>query len=158
MAESYANSIGEVSVERSSFGIAEDDPFLEAEKQWYDLEFDTGSPEFQVGPGMAKVRSMVRDHYATVRLELVDSLSGEAGGGWELLAERPYRSRTGKVEVWSLFSGPAGISLDLAASESDFVVQVFRSGGADAKSRDAALVGVPRGLEEYLIRFAPMSE
>ncbi|MFB7666417.1 hypothetical protein ACFC1R_21105 [Kitasatospora sp. NPDC056138] len=145
--------LGKVSVERSGFGLAEEDPFLEAETEWMELEFTDDSPNVQVAQGQVHVLSAFRSHDATVTLELSDT---PAGGipGWSLLAQLPYLSRSGIVEVWTI-AGPEEIRLDLQAEEAPFTLQVFRRHIPDTESRYQASLEVPHGLEEYVFRFSP---
>ncbi|WP_327673191.1 hypothetical protein [Kitasatospora sp. NBC_00458] len=145
-------STGLVSVERSQFGLWEDDPLGESDVHWLQLPMSAESPGVTVGHGAVGVLSSAQHHYARVTLER----SGAAvpPEGYRPLARVPYRSRSGRVEAWTLFSGPAGVTLDLGAEDEDFVLHVFWAADP-ARLGPGAGFGVPEDAERFHFVFVP---
>ncbi|MFE6499914.1 hypothetical protein [Kitasatospora sp. NPDC057738] len=144
---------GLVSVERSQFGLWEEDEFAE-DGSWLELPLADGTPGVTLTDGAVKVRSSIREHYAEVTLELTDRPVRPEG--FSLLARVPYRSRTGRIDVWTLFSGPADVALEfeLEGKPRDFTLSVFWARAADSDDRMSA--DLPRGVERFRFAFAPV--
>ncbi|MFJ4184960.1 hypothetical protein [Kitasatospora sp. NPDC089509] len=117
-----AEAAGLVSVERSQFGLWEKDEFAE-DGDWMDLPLCGDVPGITLTDGAIKIRSPIREHYAAVTLEITDKPARP--DGCRLIARAPYRSLTGRIEAWTLFSGPAGLTLDLGGPSRDFMLHVF---------------------------------
>ncbi|MBO1417409.1 hypothetical protein [Streptomyces sp. FH025] len=149
----HAEATGLVSVERSQFGLWEEDEFAEG-GSWMDLPLCDETPGVTLAEGAVKVRSSIRDHYAEVTLELTDH--PVCPEGFRLLARVPYRSRTGRIEAWTLFSGPASVMLDLAGGERNFVLSVFWE--IASNSDDRISVNLPCGVERFHFAFEPAAE
>ncbi|WP_146616419.1 hypothetical protein [Kitasatospora sp. SolWspMP-SS2h] len=145
---------GKVSVENSQFGLWEDDPFDEGGGPWTALEI--ANPPFfaTVDEGRVKVRSLYKDHYASVTLEYGQGALAVAHG-WEMIGTYRYVTRGAAVELWSLFSGPAGVELEFGEPQSTLWLQIFRRRPEGAPSFEEGPLGVPEGLEEYWFYFSP---
>ncbi|MFE2724119.1 hypothetical protein [Kitasatospora sp. NPDC059327] len=146
MQGSRTNATGFVSVERSQFGLWEDDPFGEADVQWLDLPLPEAVPGVALGAGAIKVRSSVREHYAKVTVERASE--AVCPEGFASLAQVPYRSRSGRVEVWTLFSGPTGVTLEIGGEGEEYILHVFWASDP-SKFENQAAPGVTRGAEEF---------
>ncbi|MEV7217571.1 hypothetical protein AB0O31_31325 [Kitasatospora cineracea] len=145
---------GKVSVENSQFGLWEDDPFDEGGGSWMALEIAAPPSFVTVDEGRVKVRSLHKDHYAPVTLEYGQDAPATAPG-WEMIGAHRYVTRGTAVEPWSLFSGPAGVELELGEPQSALRLQIFRRRPAGSPPSEENPLGVPEDLEEYWFHFSP---
>lgn len=152
MQSSRAGATGLVSVERSQFGLWEEDECAE-DGSWMELPLSTETPGITLADGAVKVRSSIREHYAEVTLELTDR--PVCPEGFCLLAKVPYRSGTGRIEVWTLFSGPANLALELERGSGDFVLSVF---WAANRPNDRLNTDLLHGAERFRFAFEPAAE
>ncbi|MGW7442789.1 hypothetical protein [Kitasatospora sp. NPDC054795] len=143
---------GLVSVERSQFGLWEEDEFAE-DGNWLELPLPAEAPGVTLTDGAVKVRSSIREHYAEVTIELTDHPVRPEG--FSLLTRAPYRSRTGRIDVWTLFSGPADVALEfeLEGKPRDFMLSVFWARADDSDDRMSA--DLPSGVERFRFAFEP---
>ncbi|MFD5564353.1 hypothetical protein [Kitasatospora griseola] len=145
---------GKVSVESSQFGLWEDDPFDEGGGSWMALEIADPPSFVTVDEGRVKVRSLHKDHYASVTLEYGQDALATAHG-WEMIGAYRYVTRGAAMELWSLFSGPAGVELELGDPQSALWLQVFRRRPEGALPFEGSPLGAPEDLEEYWFYFSP---
>ncbi|MFG2918584.1 hypothetical protein ACGF0D_37580 [Kitasatospora sp. NPDC048298] len=146
----YAEATGLVSVERSQFGLWEQDEFAE-DGSWMDLPLCNETPGITLTDGAIKVRSTIRDHYAAVTLEITERpVSPE---GLRLIARTPYKSLTGRTEAWTLFSGPTGLTLDFEGASRNFMLNVFW--GSSLELGDQEKTELLHGVEQFRFAFEP---
>lgn len=148
---------GEVSVEKSLFYLSEAEfehlPLVEAIN-----DLIQSGQRFMMGDGFGVIRSPVQDHFAEVTLvkagrEYLRSLVEQ---GWLFQGKCTYRSVKGPLTVWTLFSGPSLITLNLEPT-AGWTVSCFGKGLDDSEDRALAVArsgeGVGRGFEAYLMVF-----
>ncbi|WP_328958761.1 hypothetical protein [Kitasatospora purpeofusca] len=146
---------GAVSVERSQFGLWEDDPFGEETATWMDLPLASDRPGVTVDPGAVKVFSSHSEHTAEVAIERAETASPP--DGFSSIACIPYCSRSGRIEIWTLFSGPTGVLLDLGKESGDYILHVFWRGTVPTVEKQSD-PSCARGSESFRFVFVPVPD
>ncbi|MFD8788411.1 hypothetical protein [Kitasatospora sp. NPDC059599] len=146
----HAEATGLVSVERSQFGLWERSEFVE-DGNWLDLPLSEEIPGVTSVDGAIKIRSSIRDHYAAVTLEVTEN--PVRPDGFTLIAQAPYRSLTGRLEAWTLFSGPADVALDLGGPSRNFMLSVYWDSSPELGDR--AKTELLDGVERFRFVFEP---
>ncbi|GAA1343696.1 hypothetical protein OG298_00580 [Streptomyces sp. NBC_01005] len=155
MAELVAREEVRVSVEFHAFALQEED----------DMEVSAPFPEERVeGPGADLLTaydkrldfdSAGHTHEAALTAEVWSSEPSVAGdAGWEVQGEAEIFSTTGNLSVETM-SGVGEGRVELGRPETLWKVRAFCSGRAEAAR--LASVGVPVGVERYLVQFWPAS-
>ncbi|MEE1823250.1 hypothetical protein PUR61_13775 [Streptomyces sp. BE20] len=120
-----------------------------------ELQLSGEVPGVTVGEGAIKVRSSVSEHYAQVTIER--SEVAVCPEGHVLMAKFQYRSRSGRVEALTLFSGPTGVALELGGEGDLYTLHVFwESNFLTLEEREDH--GLPQAAERFCFVFVPMAD
>jgi hypothetical protein len=113
-----------------------------------------GEPLVTAHPGRLDIESGGHTHTARLIAEVFGSEPpADSRDAWEATDDASLFSHSGELRIWAVAGGPVEDRLVLGAADTRWRVRVHCAGRA--RVARLAQLGVPKGVERYLVQFWP---